>query len=73
MSDRDPRRDPEPGDVIEKGMISRTVVSANNALDVSFTRRDYKGESTHRVQLATWRAWCRAPSALVKWQREWDA
>jgi hypothetical protein len=63
QTDRDPRKDPRPGDVVGKAEISRTITDVT-AVWVRFERvvkgRTYSRWNRHRV----WRKWAKGAEVI---------
>ncbi len=60
MCERDPRRDPRPGDYIQRPDDGRTVVEVRD--DVVFFR--YHSDALGNLTLDRWREWA-APATIV--------
>ena len=67
MSERDPRQDPRPGDVVRKGEIDRHVVEVRigllDSVYVIYHSNYYR--PFHESPLSRWRNWCRGAEVVA--------
>ena len=62
MSERDPRLDPQPGDILRGDDKIRLVISRDGDMLICETwgRR-------YRMRVGGWREWCEKSDAVVNW------
>lgn len=65
MTERDPRTDPRPGDVLKGMFVTLTVINVDEDGRVSF---DFDSGGLGRRPLKTWRAWAKFATVLTRVQ-----
>lgn len=64
MSLRDPKKNPNTGDVVNRWGTSREITGIERNERGTLTHVDYNKD--HRITIGAWRAWCDSESRVVR-------